>query len=1112
MNLLAHKQVLSKKRIFMFAFSIIALFAFSASVMAGCCFLNGYEISVQEPTAQACDDISGSYFFEEDCGSPTLSYYVDKQCCLINLSNKNYCYYSSIANAYKIAAGEYSVGTDKVSCFNGTFGSDGTNGCIQDTQGGCPSPEPVPNCAPQGCIQAGSSPLFCTAQGSIVSDCAYCLDNNCGGLSCNAETGVCENTEPRGCSALGGTYSCCAECDPAYSSNSSFDYSSANADSCSNNQKCCEKCASQIYCCKYSAQCNAYDVANNPNCQGTETGCTVACEQWKCNLQAAINSNSNYPVPSVCWCGGIERNTATDTGYCCASDPNGQYSESPCGTALAFSISGTVFDADTKQPITNAVIIVNDEGMASSKTSSDGRYALAFSVDKKYTLTAYAPNYYFATKTADVSSIPLEIDFSLQNRVSSNCTPEKPSAITGFNATHDSQGRIDIRLFWDQKCQNLISAYYIKRNDSVQKVIPSSLGHYIDNENLRWNTSYKYEIWAVYKTGGSSPRAAIVFRTGNALCEGVYAYDEFCGKIVSGKIQKNAENSNLRLTCTALNSVITSVYINGSQNGYYRQNCSEYSTARFCALSRQSSSDRVLSRCILSNSCEGSGNPFGLFYTENSCSAITDASCFFDFSRTTVDSCNSCRADLRCSEFASQNACAENTCGLNCTWQYTNSELEKGICYSEGQSGTGYCDECNSIFMGCDDSACGKLGRCMLTDGLCSSCPANMICANYTSQEACSGHSSQEKFELCIEGQRIFKSNNDACKMLKCFWTGTQCVKDGNYDSTDDCSGFSDPDAISDCVNDNSAPITSISGFGYSPLEGAYFNFSMSKPVVKISYCLDRTDTCCPDAEQPIDNKNTFGIRIREGISDSGMYYLRFSSVDKFGNQEGIKSVPVIVSGSKLSATIKSYFTDASRYNLTVIVQVDDGMTATCTFDISGDAKSKVARSNFGRENSSFEVYFAGLDYANYLFFLNCTKDGAEYTIYQPMIKESSSKFKITVVSPYARLGLPAVGRGSYNVIMNFSEPVTITYLNYELLDGSFSNGISQTEKSTDMKNWNFTMEIPEDPGILSEITKNAKISVSARTDSDKSLNESEAYSPYFIIDTRAPEIVIRIE
>jgi hypothetical protein len=1102
MKLLDYNGILSKRYALIAVFSILALLAFASSARAGCCFLNNYQINVTAPSIQDCIDAGGSDFFDADCSSPELGFYTEKMCCVINVSGTPQCYYGSIPYVDFIISDKHLTSYD-VACSPGNYGSDGFDGCIFDTDGGCPTPGPVPNCTLYGvgCLNYNHSSLFCTESGSIVSNCSFCLNGNCGGLVCNEQTGICENRAKNACEEAG--FQCCDACEDENGHHSTFDYSSTEPNNCPQNlPKCCESCAPQsVDCCKYSWQCS-YALPSIDTCAGTN--CGSACLKPQCALEQPIKSSSNsYPA---CWCKEEERNTSSDNGYCCLF---GWYG-APCSTA-SLSVYGKITDAGTKAPVAGALVIIQEEGTASEKTGSDGKYQISGLAPDEYTLVAYALNYYLASQIVEVGSSPVEVNFTIQNRTSPGCNTSGPSAITGFNATHAMQGRADIKISWDQKCQPMISAYYLQRNGwTSPKMISPSLGEYIDSDGLQWNTTYTYKIWAVYKLGQSSPVSTTSFKTGNALCEGVYIGDEFCAQMIGGRMQKNTADANLRRTCNSLNQVVDSapaLYINESIDGYYQSNCSKYSENRKCMLSNLLFPNRVLSRCALSNVCQESGNPFGLFYSKESCSQ--DA-CFYDFSRTTVDSCNSCKADLTCSEFKSADACEKNSCGINCTWEYTNAELGKGICYSQ-LGNVSSCDECNSMFVDCTEEECSRLGICMLKDGICSSCSNAMICKNYTSQDSCErNYFSSAVFESCINGQLSVKgSTDDACNMLRCAWNGTHCVKDGNYDGSNDCASCIDTSANALCNADNTAPITSVTGFGYSPSGGAYFNFSVSEPVSNFAYCLSKgNDICCPDLSEHEGGVISFNLRIIGGIGESGIYYLRYYSVDQYNNQETIRSFPILISGRELGASLLSYFTDANKYNLTVLVDIDDLRTANCSFTIDGDASSKVVKNTFVAPASHFEVDFANLDHSKYLFSLNCTSGDLAYNNYYVLIKPSSSKFNISIVTPYSKDGLPAVTRGTYNVIMNFSESVSISSLKYILADESYSKDIPHLDGNG--KNWNFTMEIPSDEAAISGINKPAMIAVTANTGSEV-LTENDANSPYFIIDTKAPEVNITI-
>ncbi|MCX6711283.1 MAG: hypothetical protein NTZ02_04325, partial [Candidatus Woesearchaeota archaeon] len=203
-------------------------------------------------------------------------------------------------------------------------------------------------------------------------------------------------------------------------------------------------------------------------------------------------------------------------------------------------------------------------------------------------------------------------------------------------------------------------------------------------------------------------------------------------------------------------------------------------------------------------------------------------------------------------------------------------------------------------------------------------------------------------------------------------------------------------------------------------------------------------------------------------------------------------------------------FTDANKYNLSVLVDIDDLRTANCNYTIDQDAGSKMAMSTFGQPGSHFETDFANLNYSNYLFYLNCTSGDLSYDNYYHLTKTSSLKFNISIVTPYSKGEIPAVTKGTYSVLMNFSESVSISSLGYALVGGGYSKNITITN-SQDGRNWNFTMEIPNNEAAVSGIEASTKIFVTAITGSGENLTENDANSPYFIIDTKAPEVNIII-
>ena len=734
---LDEKYKKAKKFVLLFAFFISLVFL-AKTVSAGCCIATDYSGYYTANNAMGCD----GFYYDVNCNDKSLEPYISQMCCILNISQTNKCYYGSMKFCEYKAEQE---GATDYELSDGDYGADGTLCSLSNVQGTCPSPLPEVNCSKtyniivQGCIdEEGKSAFFCTREGKLISNCELCLEDNCGSLVCNKQTGSCEMVSANNCTTIG--YECCADC-KSDKSEPRYDYGTENEGSCPQNlPRCCEECKTTQYCCEFKSQCP--ESTGKGSCSsGWE--CSHACEQWNCALNQKIASSSNQH--EVCWCSNEKRYTASDSGWCCEVPgvEGGVYSPVSCSEIGEAKVSGLVKDSAESKGIAGAWVFLPAHGIVSLPTGATGDYSISgLKTGVSYTVSAYASEYYMLSKRILMDALDKSVDFLMIKIGSTQCNPVHPAAISGFKA-FGQQGKKEVSVEWDKNCSELISAYYLKRKDwSAAIILPASADSYIDS-NVEWGKNYTYEIRAIYQNK-NTPISSTTVKMGSALCEGVLPGNEFC---LDSQNRKNTENATLRRTCDENNNVAENVYINTGVYGYETADCSEYDAAEggehLCVLTKgfpQEGTGEVISRCKRKDACEATGNPLGLFYDRNVCYAF-DYNCYYEFSGTSVDICADCNAKLKCFDFISKESCMNNDCGLKCNWTSTNKEFSKGICYPEEEyTGTEYCDLCNNLFMNCDEDTCSKLGKCIAKQDGCSVCPASTNCSSYKDQKSCEGY------------------------------------------------------------------------------------------------------------------------------------------------------------------------------------------------------------------------------------------------------------------------------------------------------------------------------------------------------------------------------------
>jgi len=1115
---LDEKYKKAKKFVLLFAFFISLVFL-AKTVSAGCCIATDYSGYYTANNAMGCD----GFYYDVNCNDKSLEPYISQMCCILNISQTNKCYYGSMKFCEYKAEQE---GATDYELSDGDYGADGTLCSLSNVQGTCPSPLPEVNCSKtyniivQGCIdEEGKSAFFCTREGKLISNCELCLEDNCGSLVCNKQTGSCEMVSANNCTTIG--YECCADC-KSDKSEPRYDYGTENEGSCPQNlPRCCEECKTTQYCCEFKSQCP--ESTGKGSCSsGWE--CSHACEQWNCALNQKIASSSNQH--EVCWCSNEKRYTASDSGWCCEVPgvEGGVYSPVSCSEIGEAKVSGLVKDSAESKGIAGAWVFLPAHGIVSLPTGATGDYSISgLKTGVSYTVSAYASGYYMLSKRILMDALDKSVDFLMIKIGSTQCNPVHPAAISGFKA-FGQQGKKEVSVEWDKNCSELISAYYLKRKDwSAAIILPASADSYIDS-NVEWGKNYTYEIRAIYQNK-NTPISSTTVKMGSALCEGVLPGNEFC---LDSQNRKNTENATLRRTCDENNNVAENVYINTGVYGYETADCSEYDAAEggehLCVLTKgfpQEGTGEVISRCKRKDACEATGNPLGLFYDRNVCYAF-DYNCYYEFSGTSVDICADCNAKLKCFDFISKESCMNNDCGLKCNWTSTNKEFSKGICYPEEEyTGTEYCDLCNNLFMNCDEDTCSKLGKCIAKQDGCSVCPASTNCSSYKDQKSCEGY----PFDMINYCNQEHPNTNDACHLVRCSWNSTSntCIKDGNFDKIDDCKNFYLLEKSS-CEKDNTPPLTKITS-DLTIHKNDKINFTMSEPVKEFVYCIDKEDNCCPSINKTFDSggeANKWQISPLEDdatqyvFQSNGIYYVRFYATDKYDNVEAVESVPIYVIKNILDAKVVALFTNADKYNLTVITEMS--APAKCSFEINPDIRNSIVKNDFAISEYKLylELQFKNVNYTSYRFVLNCRDEYAnEYNGTFPLRKYGESKFNISIIAPYYPNGVPAISYGSYLLMLNFSESVNVNAVNYQLVDGSYKGMIEYKGNSEGKKEWSYRIIVPNNENAVKEIEgfMNAQLKITAVSEGNPEIiyTEADADNPFFTIDTKPPTAEITI-
>ncbi|MEM2121500.1 MAG: carboxypeptidase-like regulatory domain-containing protein [Candidatus Woesearchaeota archaeon] len=980
---------------------LVLLFSFKIgfSVMGvqediGCCVNDDYSI-IENRLEQICSGL-GHTFFPQPCEE--ITFLSLEGCCVKELETGRECSYSTQAWC-QYNGGNFLPNIEKDSCSQ-----------TKNSWGICISEQSITeNCTENyegdQCVEG--TIFYCDKNtGKLVPNCNLC--KNCYPYACDKSTGKCD---------LGKIES--------------------------------EVSGETRNCCYFEEQCeeDKRDQSLDSSCRPyTPIGCLGSCKIFHCQLGVQINSSASNKQYPLCWCGKISGekpgenpyNTSTDTGYCCGNnDDDAYYSPAPCGSAIG-NISGYIKDSSGKG-IKDARVIVKSELYQRLSPLSDrtGYYEIKDLMPGDYSLIAVAFGYNMQQKNIKLINSS-EVNFTLLKPGEQHCTPESLN-LTSFSAEH-VKGKPFVKLSWTLNqlgCDDIISSFVIKRNDwTASKLIPSNAREFIDQETS-WETSYNYSIHILFKGGSSSNILYAEITTGDSVCENVFEGQEFCFNPETGSKKINA---NHRRTCDQNNKI--SEVVSNAQNAGTETNCEQFN--QVCVVLRNKKTD-----CKSPSNCLIKGLPLGLFFNVPAC--LQDF-CVYDYSTTNVDACFDCinldNGQMKtCYDFNSKFACENNNCNLNCTWKYTNLELNKGICYPrEEVEKESKCDVCNQLFMHCSSEDCSLLGNCYKNkDSLCVNCEG-VRCEDFADKFSCEGNSLTQ--EACG-----YEFSNDACNLGICRWNETtnSCFKDGNYDNMPDCAG-KEGLFYERCINDTQPPIFSITL--QQPLASLVISkdsdeivFNSNEPIISFLYCFDTQNTCCPNKPLNINqNRNVvFKPKVDEKdfieANGNNIYYFRYKATDQNYNIAPIKDIKMFVIAYPFEFSLTYGFAPNEDETFDLWILATTSRAAICTYELSPDINDYLVNTTFGTYSSSFQAAFSRISETSYNIVFKCYDLSGNEILFQPnsfRIEYVKDKLiNISIETPYYQQdGTPIVSWGSYNVNLKTVPGLSINkvsvYLNKE--------------------------------------------------------------------------------
>ena len=678
------------------------------------------------------------------------------------------------------------------------------------------------------------------------------------------------------------------------------------------------------------------DLCSAYNYQDSSYGC---CDKEPEDIPPCIDATqNNQPISStdlsqssgtMCVCGQQYFDIANpdqSEGYCC--DEIYHTSSETCelaGTIYGFISSFDTVGNQSSEPIIGADLLFTNINTSeeSNTISYDEGFYVNFLSTGDYSVLIEKIGYEPTSNVFSIESAEyLELNFTLA-KLEFVCSEEN---ITTADLTiNHFKGIKKLELIWNQSCLDYVDYFEIIRNEQIISTISPQISSYFDN-SIEWDTQYSYQLKTV-STGGIEYFSNIILvDSGTSICENKFEDESWCF------------DNTKRVVCNENNQpVLWDGYLRGSENG----DCNiAIGNGSICQQEKDES------WCTQTEDCSQTGlyehNIFGLFYNllfpTQSClyndiqsSDPTRRYCYYDAyqtSFTSVDKCLSCSPEMTCFDYQTENGCSEDNCligernGLACEWQtsYENFQLlGKGYCTPTGYQNTDHCSDCSStsdIFSNtqCTYDICSNLGSCYSSENnsACLSCSQDTTCESYLTEDDCTGSNNIPfKIEGDCNSNYNLQLSQDNCNLGRCKWKNNECIKNGNDDNKEDCSG----NAL--CLKDNHAPITSIVGIPpFINFEGQnlMFNIEDNSVVNYTYYCIGKT--CCP---QTLINNNSIFLdgNISELYNKEGFININYYSIDVNKNTEQIKNSSIYFDTKNPDLNVYYYIQNSSNTTLT---------------------------------------------------------------------------------------------------------------------------------------------------------------------------------------------------
>ncbi len=398
------------------------------------------------------------------------------------------------------------------------------------------------------------------------------------------------------------------------------------------------------------------------------------------------------------------------------------------------------------------------------------------------------------------------------------CSVDYEPQIEEFNAA-PVKGEKKIILEWQSECASYIVSQTVLRcdggnyNDFVK--IGTSIENYFIDEDVEFDVTYTYLINISFNPIIAKATETATASVGNLECLNKIDSSNFCihAPFYDQEPYKSQMPSGYDFT-----DKLNKAFYCDENNNLIEQGiaCSDNEV---CTVVNDNPA------CVGVVCYDEAANPFQLYYTQEECE--NDKYCFYDRSKTTVDSCFYCSRRMSCYDYKSEEACTRDNCDVgDCVWRALSesNELGTGVCVDTNKDNCEFCNSLGTIDL-------DSVGSTNLIFEQCSNEKSNLLSVTgyqcyYNGQESlsCDGL-------ICTDYSQNDCVANDRCGIGVCQIFNNECKKDGDGDGEADCS-------TNECEQDIFAPDTVMSlvvdkGVHKSIIIDIFDKTSFDEPIVR---------------------------------------------------------------------------------------------------------------------------------------------------------------------------------------------------------------------------------------------------------------------------------------